>query len=126
MKQVLYTKQLINSNYGRKIGWLFEYKGKIVAELEDPQSVEMFGKSYRIIPSSKETKKIAYNHDLWGSCEFIFITKVTEERVTDAWAGGAIEKIIENNRVTLRGLYLVPRNTIEYRLMKLYEVFHQP
>lgn len=119
-----YTKQLIDSNYGRRFGWFVEYEGRIVAELEDFQPVDMFWNSYRIVPGSIESEEIAYNNELWSSCSFTFINRGTGERVSNAWAGGSIQNGIDNDRVTIRGLYLCPRKRIESRLIQLYEIFH--
>jgi hypothetical protein len=121
---VEYALQLVKSNFGRDFGWILEWNGRSVAELVDYHHDDMFWYSYRVVCKSKEDQAIVHDPSHWNKDDFVFVNRVTNERVDNVFAGQA-PYFISNGRVKLRGLSLFPKCRIERWMVNLLQIFYQ-
>ena len=103
MKQkIKRLEQLAESNYGREFGWLIELDGVVLGELVDPKFEDMFWTSYQVILKKEKNRMIVFD----PTQLFVFRNKVLLETVDSAFT--AIGTSIGDERISIRGLYLLP------------------
>ncbi|MBI1246673.1 hypothetical protein GC197_02370 [bacterium] len=94
------------SNYGRDYGWYVEIDDQKIAELVDPEYVEMFWDAYRIVPIDCPLANSCDFHspEFWdGFDEMTFRSKKFGVVVS---AFPAATPLSPGGRVLMRGLYL--------------------
>lgn len=102
------ARQLAQSNYGRNFGWYVEFEGKVIGELVDPRSEEMFWDSYRVICTDASSEAALRDNSHWNECRFRYRNKVLGE-YANGFCGGS-QPFIRDQRILMRGLYLLPEN----------------
>lgn len=122
-KKLQRVRHLLNSNYGRKYGWLIELDGKIIGELKNPRYADMFWVSYDIVALKKGEECFVNARTTWDELELRFKNKVMNEYAIYAFP--SIPPNTENSmkgKVTMRGLYLIPKGLIEKVLIYFYSL----
>lgn len=98
--------ELEESNWGRKHGWFIEYENKIIGELVDFKSGDMFWFNYKII-AYNGFEEIVLNNENWEKCIFKYRNKFYPQYANQAFSGiSGISKEDENLIISMRGLHL--------------------
>ena len=101
-------KVLQRSNYGRDYGWYIFHEEKVIGELVDCRTEEMFWDSYRVIHYGEVELIILKTSQHWEEAAFTF-----KNRKISAFAGHAFGNYEgytsgKTDRILMRGLYLLP------------------
>lgn len=98
------------SNYGRNCGWYVEVDNQKIAELVEPEFVEMFWDAYRIVPIDCPPANLVdfYSSEFWDA--FGKLTFRSKEFGVVVSAFPAATPLSPDGRVLMRGLYLPIRD----------------
>ena len=115
------ARSLLRSRFGRADGWFVELDGNVLAELDDPQWVDMFWCSYAVHVRAPEHEPTVYSDEAWNACTFVLRNRRTREIAPNAFAGGT--PVIRDGRVTMRGLDLAPASPLEEVCVRVLDLF---
>ena len=99
--------RILETNLGRNAGWLIEWRGQVVAALDDCQYEDMFWDSYQleILATDISIRKQLLQPEFWVSPEQVEI--VWRNRVFGQVADGAFSAgLNQKGRLVMRKLYL--------------------
>lgn len=110
--QTIKNKILNFSNSNRNIPfenkeWFIEYQGEVIGELIEPEFVDMFWDSYRLIQLNEAAEYILSDPTLWNQCEFQFRNKTTGNYAPNAIIASehlVLDKMTDK-RISMRALY---------------------
>lgn len=112
------ARKLAFSNYGRNSIWSVELNGEIIAKLSDVNVEDMFWFSYKIDFLNKENITSS-NPQCWWKDGFKFKNEDFSEYAENAFSNG----ILVNGRITMRALYIKPKNKFEEFLISVFYLF---
>ena len=100
-------QKILESNYGRNLGWYVEVERQRLAVLTDVQWVDMFWDSYRLEPLTNDLEML-YSDQFWDRCDRIpFRSREFEEVAPNAFPCGKAGTLLrQTGRISMRGLYL--------------------
>ena len=101
--------QLWRTSYGRRDGWDIELHGEVVGTLTDPEWVEMFWVSYRVTGLNEDGKVALVEPENWDG-KFQYRSRSMGEYAEYAFASPGRRTYPDGSRVSMRALYLLPRN----------------
>ena len=116
MTVLQFARYLRATNYGRTDGWWVELDDAPVGELYDPRFVDMFWHSYAVRSLAGGESNLADDR-LWQACRFTFRSRGTGTVAPAAFAGGS-PPYVQDGRVLMRGLHLLPRSWLERLLLQ--------
>jgi len=108
------ARKLAFSNYGRNSIWSVELNGEVIAKLSDANCADMFWFSYKITFLDKENI-ISLNSQSWWNNDFKFKNEYLSEYAENPFSN----EMLINGRVTMRALYVKPKNKLESFLVSL-------
>jgi len=113
--------KLIKSNYGRNYGWFIELDDEIIGKLVNPVQESQFWVSYQIIPNDKNWELFLFNEVNWKQKDTSFRYKNIGflEYAPSAFSNYKLT----GDRISMRGLYILPNNVIEDKLIYLMQNF---
>ena len=96
--------EIINSDYGRRAGWLVEHGGQTIGTLADPEFSDMFWESYRLKPSPTTAASLEtlIDSNWWRNAPLSFRNERFDTVVSTALCAG----LNRDGRIVMRGLYI--------------------
>ena len=108
-------KILLDSNYGRRLGWTVSLDGKAMAHLSEPRQAEMFWYRYRVEALDPRVFEQAFWHQEGPE----FRNRVTGHIAPYAFAGGELPSE-DSPIVLMRALYIPVKPTWQHRLRSIF------
>ena len=101
--------KLWRSAYGRKDGWDIELGGQVVGTLSEPEYADMFWVSYRVNQVHESTGAVLADPENWLH-HFRYRSRSMGEYAEHAFSAAPGKAYPHGSRVSMRALYLLPRN----------------
>jgi len=114
---------LAKSNYGRQFGWFIEFEGETIGELTKYRFEEKVWDSYEITPLNKNHEALLFDPDKLFVNNFKFKNKVINEYIENAVIRDDEDLLSLKNRISVRSLFLKPKNKREKQLLTQFDKF---
>ncbi|MCD8418303.1 hypothetical protein J2Q11_11415 [Tenacibaculum finnmarkense genomovar finnmarkense] len=105
IKKIRDSRELKKSNWGREFNWYIEYNGKIIGELINYKWKDMFWDTYIVKSFNEDYNQILTDSLFWDN--FKYKNQYYLQYVDAFIAGGHKQNIELNERISIRGLYLI-------------------